>query len=247
MLTAGWTRPRVPGAAVAVQDTEACAALLMDNWTMPPALYGKVPPMADLDSTFLRDIADVRSLVLNSSEILDEMRTRMQAYFAKNDEGLLAKGRRARTHAASFHDRRIDVRSACGKGGYSHTGKGHTRQLVRAILALGGGLRLEREFRDILIDLVRARAGGYQRSNRRVPPCLTLAYGRKHTHKITRLRVLRKKRWWMQPAKYIGRPKSWKPSWTACSLRLPAWIPPTWPHATAFCRRWNAFWPLCAA
>ena len=34
--------------------------MLMDNWTVPPTLYGKAPGKADLDATFMRDIADVK-------------------------------------------------------------------------------------------------------------------------------------------------------------------------------------------
>ena len=35
--------------------------MMLDNWTMPPTLYGKSPAKADLDAAFLRDISDVKS------------------------------------------------------------------------------------------------------------------------------------------------------------------------------------------
>ena len=39
-----------------------------------------------------------------------------------------------------------------------HPGKGNVRNFVRAILTIGAGVRLEKEFRDILVDLVLNRA-----------------------------------------------------------------------------------------
>lgn len=33
--------------------------------------------------------------------------------------------------------------------------KSHARQIIRGLISIGGGLRLEKEFRDIFLDLVR--------------------------------------------------------------------------------------------
>ena len=48
------------------QGIDYCAGMLMDNWTVPPALYGKAPGKADLDATFMRDVADVKGAARGS-------------------------------------------------------------------------------------------------------------------------------------------------------------------------------------